>query len=340
MPSPVRRFLLIAVPVALASLAFTAVALAGNAGFAPEPPHSPNAHRINQAYWFIFAFTSAIFVIVAVTLAVFVWRYRSRGRSREVEGIQMHGHTRLELIWTVIPVLILAAIASFVFYKLPGISDVPVAKKDRLNIRVDAHQFYWQFTYPNGAISINTLHLPVHQVAYFDLHGWDVIHSFWVPQLGGKTDVIPGRVNHTWYQPDKIGTFHGNCAELCGLYHAKMPITVVSESRSDFDRFLASAAPAAALGKAEFQGVCQTCHGLAGAGGYGPPLAGNPLTQQPSAIERITRQGQEGNRGVMPPVARGWSKQQMDALTAYLKSHLKNPVTTTTSTTSGGSGGG
>ena len=338
MPSPVRRFLLIAASLALAALAVAATALADNAGFGPEAPHSPNAHRINDAYWLIFVFASVIFVLVVAFLVIFIVRYRSRGRARTVEGTQVHGNTRLELIWTVIPVLILAAIASFVFYKLPGISDVPVAKKDRINIRVDARQFYWQFTYPDGTISINTLHVPVHRVVYLELHGWDVIHSFWVPQLGGKTDVIPGRVNHTWFQADRVGTFYGNCAELCGIYHAKMPITVISEPQAQYTSFLASARPAAVLGKAEFQGVCQTCHGLAGAGGYGPPLAGNPLTQQPAGIERITRQGQQGNRGVMPPVARGWSAAQMDALTAYMKTHLKNPVAA--GATSGGSGGG
>ncbi len=322
MPGSVRRFLLIAAPFALLALVLAGAALAGNAGIAPEAPHSPNAHRITDAYWLIFGFTSAIFVLVSSALLAFAFKYRSRGRTRDVEGAQVHGHTRLELIWTVIPVLILATIASFVFYKLPGISDVPaVAKTDRVDIRVDAHQFYWQFTYPNGAISLNTLHVPAHRVVYLELHGEDVIHSFWVPQLGGKTDVIPGRVNHTWFQADRVGTFYGNCAELCGLYHAKMPITVISEPEAQYAAFVAQVP--SQLGKQEFQGACQTCHGLAGKGGYGPPLAGNPLVLQPTAIEQIVRDGRQGTRGVMPPVGRGWSKEQLDALTAYLKQHLK-----------------
>lgn len=324
MPSPVRRFLLIAAPAWLLSLGAAGAALADNAGFSPEAPHSPNAQRINDAYWLIFGFTAVIFVLVVGSLLLFVFKYRNRGRPRTVEGAQVHGHTRLELIWTVIPVLILAAIASFVFYKLPGISDVPASSKgDRLNVRVDAHQFYWQFTYPNGAISINTLHVPAHKVVDLELHGWDVIHSFWVPQLGGKTDVIPGRVNHTWFQADKTGIFYGSCAELCGLYHAKMPITVISEGSSQFAAFLGKAGTPQALGLAEFEGVCQVCHGPGGKGGYGPPLAGNPLTQQPQGIARIVREGQQGSRGVMPPVGLGWSKEQMDALTAYVKVHLK-----------------
>jgi cytochrome c oxidase subunit II len=320
MPLPVRRLLLLVAALSLLGLVLVGVAFAGNAGFAPEPAHSPNASRITDAYWFIFAFTAAVFVLVEALLVVFIVKYRSRGRARAIEGAQVHGNTRLELIWTVIPVLILAAIASFLFYKLPGISDVPVAKKERLNIRVDAHQFYWQFTYPDGTVSFNELHVPVHKVVYLQLRGSDVIHSFWVPQLGGKTDVIPGRVNHTWFQADKVGTFHGNCAELCGLYHAKMPITVVSEPQAQYTAFVDHAK--SQLGKLEFQGVCQTCHGLAGKGGYGPALAGNPLVSQPAGVEQIVRNGRNGVRGVMPPVGLGWSKEQMDALTTYLKQHL------------------
>jgi cytochrome c oxidase subunit II len=305
-------------PAVLAALALAGAAFAGNAGFAPEPPHSPNAHRITDAYWLIFAFTGAIFLIVEGTLIAFVVRYRRRHRPRDAEGAQVHGHTRLELIWTVIPVLILVAIGTFVFYKLPGISDVPAASAgSRLNVRVDAHQFYWQFTYPGGEVSIQELHLPVGQVADFDVHAEDVIHSFWVPQLGGKVDAIPGKTNHIWYEPDRAGTYQGRCAEFCGLYHANMPIRVVAEPQAAYRRFV-RAAPAR-LGKDEFQHVCQTCHGIGGKGGYGPPLAGNPLTRQPQAIEQIVRNG----RAKMPAVGRGWTDAQMRALTQYLRKNLQ-----------------
>jgi cytochrome c oxidase subunit 2 len=302
----------------LAALALTGVAVAGNGGFAPPSPHSPNAGRIIDSYWLIAGFTGAIFLIVEGALIAFVVKYRSRGRARTVEGVQVHGNTRLELIWTVIPVLILCAIGIFVFYKLPGISDVPRASaSNRVDVRVDAHQFYWQFTYPDGQVSIGDLHVPVGQVVSLEIRGDDVIHSFWVPELGGKTDAIPGHPNHTWFQPDKTGVFLGRCAEMCGLYHAKMPIRVVSEPAASYTAFLA-AAPAQ-LGKAEFTGVCQTCHGLAGKGGVGPPLAGNPLVLQAKGIEQIVRNG----RGRMPAVGRGWSDAQMNALVQYLKQNLK-----------------
>jgi cytochrome c oxidase subunit II len=325
MPAPVRRILLTAACLVTIGLTSAATAAAANGGFGPPPPASPNAHRIADAYWFIFAFATVIFVLVAGLLVVFVVRYRSRGRPREVDGAEVHGHTRLELIWTVIPVLILAAIAAFVFYELPGINDVPVSASERLNIRVDAHQYYWQFTYPNGQKSFNELHVPVGKVVYLTLNAADVIHSFWVPQLGGKTDAIPGRTNHMWFQAEHAGIFRGNCAELCGLYHAKMPITVVAEPLAAYERYV-RALPAQ-LGKSEF-GVCETCHGIGGKGGYGPALAGNPIVLQPIAIRKIVREGRVG-RGVMPPVGRGWKFEQMNALTTYMRTHLR----------AGGSGG-
>jgi cytochrome c oxidase subunit II len=319
MPAPVRRILLIAASLATVGLTIVASAAAGNGGLGPPSGDSPNATRIASAYWFIFAFTGAIFLLVAGLLITFIVRYRSRGRAREVEGAQVHGHTRLELIWTVIPVLILVAIASFVFYKLPGINDVPASAQDRLNVTVDAHQFYWQFTYPNGEISINELHVPVNEVVYLTLNADDVIHSFWVPQLAGKTDAIPGRENHMWFQALHAGTYKGNCAELCGLYHAKMPITVVAEPLAAYRRFLSSLRPN--LGKSEFA-VCETCHGEGGKGGYGPALAGNPLVLQPVGLRKIVREGRVG-RGVMPPVGRDWTPEQMRALVVYLRQNFK-----------------
>src|SRR6266705_4999134 len=125
MPPPVRRKTFVLFVALGAVLALAAVAYAGNGGFAPLTPHSPNAKRINDSYLWISIFTGAIFVLVEGALIAFVFKYRNRGRPRSAEGPQIHGATRLELIWTVIPVLILAGIASFLFYKLPGIKNTP-----------------------------------------------------------------------------------------------------------------------------------------------------------------------------------------------------------------------
>ena len=125
MPPPVRRKLPVLVLLVGAALAFVSVAYAGNGGFAPETPASPNAERIKDSYLWISIFALAIFALVEGTLIVFIIRYRRGKRLRTAEGPQVHGATRLELIWTAIPVLILAAIAGFIFYELPGIKDVP-----------------------------------------------------------------------------------------------------------------------------------------------------------------------------------------------------------------------
>jgi cytochrome c oxidase subunit 2 len=326
MPPSVRRKALVLVLVVGAALAFAAVAYAGNGGFAPLAPHSPNAKRIDQSYLWISIFALAIFVVVETTLVWFIFKYRARGRPKTVEGPQIHGATRLELIWTAIPVLILAAIASFVFYKLPGIKDVPSAKagSDQITIRVDAHQFYWQYTYPNGAVSIDQLHAPVNRVVRLDIVSHDVDHSWWIPQLNGKFDAIPGRTNHTWFKADRVGTYRGKCGEFCGVFHAAMTSTALIEPQSDYDAWLSSQANAD-LGRGEWIGVCAKCHGLAGHGGYGPAISANSLLIQEQGLRTLLLQGQNIRKPIssyMPPVARGWSDPQFKALFAYLKSDV------------------
>jgi cytochrome c oxidase subunit 2 len=300
------------------ALATAGVAAAANGGFTPLTPHSPNARHINSAYYLVFGFTAAIFVIVEVALVVFVWKYRSRGRPRDVEGVQVHGNTRLELIWTALPAVILCIIGLYVFWQLPKITDVPAANaSDRLNITVEGHQYYWQFDYPNGARSIGDLHVPAGKVVYLTIRSPDVAHSWWIPQLGGKTDAIPGKTNHMWFNANRAGTYLGQCAEFCGLYHEAMRARVIATSEAEYQSWLAGAATTD-LGRAEFQGVCATCHGMKGQGGYGPALAANSIIVQPAALESIVRNG----RGRMPAVATDWTKQQIDALLTYLKANV------------------
>jgi cytochrome c oxidase subunit 2 len=320
MPGVLRKKLLLVVGVAaLVALAAAAIAAAANGGFTPQHPHSPNAHRINQAYYLIFGITAVIFVLVETLLVVFIWKYRNRGRARTVEGYQVHGHNRLEIIWTAIPVLIIVFIFGFVFYKLPGIASIPKANAadPNLKVKVDAHQFYWMFTYPNGAISIDELHLPVGRVVELDINSEDVNHSWWIPQLGGKMDAIPGRTNRTWYKPAKIGTFVGQCAEFCGIFHERMLARAVVQSGNDFQQFISRDA-AKQLGKSQWTGVCAKCHGPQGQGDYGPAISANPTLVQPAGLETIVRKG----RGRMPGVGSNWTRAQMRALEAYLKASV------------------
>jgi cytochrome c oxidase subunit II len=320
----VRRRLFVLGLLGFVVLATASVAAAANGGFTPQHAHSPNAQRINQAYYVVLAFTAAIFLIVETLLVMFIWRYRSRGRPRTVDGGQVHGNNRLEIIWTLIPVGIISVIFGFVFYKLPGISGPPTAHAaNPLEVKLDAHQFYWQFTYPNGAVSIDELHLPVGRVVKIDINSEDVNHSWWIPQLGGKTDAIPGRTNHIWYQPDKIGTYHGQCAEFCGLFHERMLARAIVTSEAEYESFVRARA-AKELGKAEWEGVCAKCHGPQGEGDYGPAIAANPTLVQPSGLENIVRNG----RGLMPAVGNNWTQQQFRALEAYIKASVYKGAST------------
>ena len=314
---------MVLVCVALLGLVFTGIALADDpAGLSPRGPDSPQAARIEDIYWLLVAITGAIFVLVEGALILFVFRFRNRGRPRALEGPQIHGATRLELIWTAIPVLILAAIVTFVLYKLPGINRVSSAeaKASEFHARVEGHQFYWNFIYPNGVIQVETLSLPAQRAVKLDIHSVDVDHSWWIPSLDGKFDALPGKTNHQSFFTERAGTYNGQCGEFCGYEHPKMVATVKVLPPDEFNRWYRSEAQAqqagtSDLGKMTFEGVCATCHGMRGEGGFGPSLQGNPALDQPLAIRTLVRNG----LGKMPAVGRGWSKRQMDALIAYLK---------------------
>jgi cytochrome c oxidase subunit 2 len=317
----VRRKLPFLVFAVLVALATAGVAAAANGGFTPVQPESPNASHTQDAYYLILGFTAAIFVLVESLLVVFVWKYRSRGRPREVEGAQVHGHTRLELIWTALPVLILAVIAAFVFYELPSIDSAPAAN-DPIRITVEGHQYYWQFDYPNGARSIGKLVVPQGEVVHLKVVSPDVIHSWWIPALGGKIQAIPGRINHTWFRADRQGTFTGQCAELCGVFHASMLASVDVKSGGAYRSYIRRVAPAT-IGQQEWTGVCATCHGMNGTGGYGPDISSSALLTSQSSLVGILRRGVDTNRpGAMPPVGLTWNAAQIRALIAYVKKHV------------------
>ena len=143
----------------------TGTALAGNGGLAPVSPASPDAKNIRDIYWLILAISVGIFVLVVGALLIFIVRYRSKGRPREIEGSQVHGHTKLELAWTAGPVILLAFISGFVFWKVSDIgatSSIPASERQAKDeITIEGHQYYWNFTYPNGAISVDTLRIPL-----------------------------------------------------------------------------------------------------------------------------------------------------------------------------------
>jgi len=333
MPAPVRRKLFFAcLSLIGAALVLAGAAFAGNGGVAP-PAETPQAGRIQDLYWLLLAITGVIFLLVESALLLFIFRFRNAGRARDAEGPQIRGHTRLELVWTAIPVLILAVIIAAVFYKLPGIQDVPAATAEgqKLHVHVEGRQFYWRYVYPNGVVAYDTLRLPQGRGVTFDVTApdTDVIHSFWVPNLQGKRDAIPGDLTSFSVVPELTGEFEVICGELCGIQHAKMHGTVIVLPAQEFDAWLAEQAerqqrPDRAQGGDQWVAVCSKCHGPDVAGEIGPPLEGNPLLADPVALGRLVRTG----RGEMPPVGVGWSDQEIESLTEF------------TSTLAGGDGGG
>jgi cytochrome c oxidase subunit 2 len=323
MPAGVRRTAFATLATIVVALAATAVAYAGNGGFLPGDPHSPGAQRINDAFIFVAIFTGIVFVAVEGALVLFIIKYRRGKRERTLEGPQVHGSTRLEVMWSVVPVVFLAAIGAFVFYELPGIQDAPAATAaNETRVRIEGHQFYWLFRYPNGAISIDRMLAPADQVVHEEITAprYDVIHSWWVPDLGGKFDAIPGKVNKTWFKAP-AGTYIARCYELCGVQHAAMYATVDVVPREQYDAFIAKRASAAGqqdLGREEWTGVCQKCHRL-GSKYIGPDLKGNTLLADRHGIESLLRNG-----GVqMPAVGANWSSAQIDALISYTKQFAK-----------------
>lgn len=296
-------------------------ALFAATGLTPVTAESPNAERIEDLYWFVAFWAAVVLLAVAVPLGIFIFRYRSNGRDRTVEGPQIHGSTRLEIAWTLVPVVILLIVAGFTFYKLPGITLEDEARAGDLRIRVEGRQFYWQYHYPNGVIRIDQLRAPLDRLVVLEITApeSDVNHSYWVPGVGGKFDAIPGETTETAFQARETGVFKGQCAEFCGIQHAKMLASIEVVPAAEFDAWLneeaqAQEAGTSDLGEQEFIGACSKCHGPQGEGFIGPGFSSSTVSDAENVAE-IVRNG----RGKMPQIGEGWDDRQMNALTAYLR---------------------
>jgi cytochrome c oxidase subunit 2 len=323
MPAPVRRKLIFAcLSISAVALVLTGTALA-DVGRGVPPADSPNAGGIRDLYWIVLGVTAVVFLLVESALILFIVRFRNNGRARTVEGPQIRGHTRLELIWTAIPALILAAIITVVFFKLPGIKDVPEAGAagPKMTVHVEGRQFYWRYEYPNGAFSINELVVPVQRpiALVITAPDFDVIHSWWVPRLAGKMDAIPGKTNHTWFEAQHEGIYQGQCAEFCGIEHAMMLTHVRAVPNSEYESWAARQLHVSAnIGRMTFEGACAPCHGLQGEGMIGPALKGNSTLSNPQQLRSVIEHG----KGKMPPVGNGWTPKEIASLTTYLKQEL------------------
>ena len=241
--------------------------------------HSDVARAILSVYAIITWATIAIALVVSTILAGVLIRFRHRPR-RELPA-QTAGHTLLELSWTIAPALVLLVIA------IPTITVIFAtqrpAPRDALVVTVRGWQWWWEFRYPSfDVVTANELYIPAGRPVVLQLEGPDVIHSFWVPRLGGKRDVVPGRLNQIVFTADAPGELWGQCAEFCGVSHANMRMRVVVLAPDAFERWVASerspaAEPsgAAADGKAIFaRSACVGCHTIRGvsAGTIAPDL--------------------------------------------------------------------
>jgi len=243
--------------------------------------HSDYAHEILHVYAIITWVTLGIALIVGLGLAWVLTRFRARPGSATMP-VQTRGHTWLEMAWTIGPALVLLGIAIPTIQVIFRTQAAP--PRDALEVTVRGYQWWWEFQYPSlEVVTANELHVPAGRPVALTLEGPDVIHSFWVPQLGGKRDVVPGRLNRLTFTADTPGDYRGQCAEFCGVSHANMGMRIIVETPEAFTRWVAAqkaqppepAAGPAADGKTIYaSSACVGCHTIRGvsAGTLGPDL--------------------------------------------------------------------
>src|ERR1700738_4344175 len=213
-------------------------------------PASDGADVISQLFWFTLVLATIVFVLVEGLLIYSSLRFRRRSALPTQEPPQMHGNTRLEVMWATVPALILVGLFGITASRLGDLSQIPT-DPNTLHISVTGRQFQWDFAYGNSGVkSTNELHIPVGTPLVFDVTSMDVIHSFWVPDLYGKIDANPGRVNRITFRAKQAGEYRGVCAELCGAGHSGMLFRVQAVSQGEFQSWLqqqqAGGAPAPA----------------------------------------------------------------------------------------------
>lgn len=286
LPHPFRFGVLVWVCVQL--LGVGAVASANEpANLSIFDPATPNATSIRDIFHLVLWITAGIFVAVEGALLYCIVRFYRGRQDDNTEPAQLYGSMPIELAWTIGP-LIICFILFLVVTRTVIDSRDPSPPPDALRVIAVGHQWWWEFRYPElGIVTANELHVPLadaknRRPVYIELQSADVIHSFWVPRLAGKTDLIPARKNFMWFEPTTAGTFLGQCAEYCGTQHGGMLLRVVVESPEDFQKWAANEARDAAVDP-ERQAdrdlflslACVNCHTVRGTiakGIFGPDL--------------------------------------------------------------------
>jgi cytochrome c oxidase subunit 2 len=307
--------------------------------FAPE---STPARTIFDLSLFVLAITGLIFVVVGTLLVYAVVKFRASAANGDREPAQVYGSNQIELAWTIIPVLIVVVLFLATARVIHGIQDAP-KPATALDVTAIGHQFWWEFRYPKlGIVTANELHIPVSNPTrptptFLKLMSADTDHSFWIPQLAGKTDLIPNRVNEMWIDPQRVGIFLGQCAQYCGTQHGKMLLRVSVDSPRDFDNWVRAQQQPAILdatvtaGRRVFETTaCMNCHAIGGtvaSGRFGPDLThlmsrrtiASGAAPNTSENLRLWIENPEAIKpgSLMPPMK--LSDADLDALVRYLQ---------------------
>lgn len=306
--------------------------------FAPE---SVPAHSISHLAGFVMAITGIIFIIVASLLGYAIFRFRRRKDDDGMEPAQIYGSGPVEAAWTIVPILIVVVLALTTARVVHEIQDAR-QPSGALEVQVIGHQWWWEFRYPKlGIVAANEMHVPVsrgeaRRPTFLDLRSADVVHSFWVPRLAGKTDLIPNKINSMWIEPERTGLFLGQCAKYCGTQHAKMLLRVYVDTPEDFDRWVqeqgkkAEKDPNVAAGRLVFeQTACINCHAVNGTvadGRFGPDLThlmsrdtlgSGVLKNSPENLRAWVKVPEHFKPGVFMP-AMNLSDADLDQLVRYL----------------------
>lgn len=307
--------------------------------FAPE---STPAKSIFDLSLFVLSITGIIFVVVCTLLIYAVVKFRGKAADAGREPAQVYGSNQIELAWTVIPVLIVVVLFLATARVIHAIQDAP-KPGTALEVTVIGHQFWWEFRYPTlGIVTANELHIPVSDPAhptptFLKLLSADTDHSFWVPQLAGKTDLIPNRVNEMWMDPHRPGIFLGQCAQYCGVQHAKMLLRVSVDQPEDFDAWVRAQQmlpiedTSVIAGRRVFEATaCINCHTVAGTvanGRFGPDLthlmsrrtiASGAAENTPEKLRLWIRHPDAIKPGSLMP-AMNLNDGDVDALVSYLE---------------------
>jgi cytochrome c oxidase subunit 2 len=250
-------------------------------------PQSTPADSIYHLSRFVLIITGLIFLVVFSLLVYVIAKFRSQGTDGAKEPAQVYGSTQIELAWTIIPILIVVVLFAATARVIHAIQDAP-KPATAVDVTAIGHQFWWEFRYPGlGIVTANELHIPVSDPAhptptFLKLLSADTDHSFWIPQLAGKTDLIPNRLNEMWMDPNSTGVYIGQCAQYCGTQHGKMLLRVSVDSPEDFQAWAQAQKQPAIRDEKEIAGrrvfentACVNCHAVGGIGAtgrFGPDL--------------------------------------------------------------------